>query len=156
MPAGTLVARRLTPLLLIETLRTIGLIDLVPGRVDAKLPAGFVIPEAAGDMLAVVLTFIARVAVRAGWRVPPALVWLFTVEGLADFSNATAQGMRLYFVTHNQLGVAWLLSTCVLPAFAVVQLLVITVLLNRARRDRAASDIAQAVEVPVPLTVGSS
>ncbi len=146
----------LTPLLLFETLRTIGLIDLVPGLVNTALPAGFAIPEAAGDMLAVILAFVALVAVRSGWRVAPAIIWLFTVEGLADFINATAQGMRLYIVTHNQLGVAWLLSTCVVPAFAVVQLLVIAVLLNRARRDPAASDIAQAVEVPVPLTVGSS
>ncbi len=34
----------LTPLLLFETLRTIGLIVLVPGLVDAALPAGFALP----------------------------------------------------------------------------------------------------------------
>ncbi len=84
----------LTPLLLFETLRTIGLIVIVPSLVDAALPAAFSIPEAAGDMLAVVLAFVALVAVRAGWWVAPALVWLFTVEGLADFINATVQGLR--------------------------------------------------------------
>jgi hypothetical protein len=126
----------LTPLLLFETLRTIGLIDLVPGLVDATLPAGFAIPEAMGDILAVVLAFVALVAVRSGWRAAPALVWLFTVEGLADFINATAQGLRFDIVTHNQLGLAWLLPTYGVPAFTVVQLMVIAVLLNDTRRKR--------------------
>ncbi|WIG61494.1 MAG: hypothetical protein OJF49_004242 [Ktedonobacterales bacterium] len=126
----------LTLLLLFETLRTIGLIDLVPGLVDAALPAGFIIPEAVGDMLAVVLAFAALVAVRSNWRVATALVWLFTVEGLADFINATAQGLRLDIVTHNQLGLAWLLPTYGVPAFAVAQLIVIALLLYHARRER--------------------
>src|SRR5215469_6119965 len=91
----------LTALLLFETLRTIGLIDLVPGLVGTTLSAGFTLPETAGDMLAVALAFAALVAVRAGWRVAPALVWLFTVEGLADFINATVQGVRLDVVTQN-------------------------------------------------------
>lgn len=126
----------LTPLLLIETLRTIGLIVLVPGLVDAALPAAFAMPAAAGDMLAVVLAFAALVALRTGWRVAPALVWLFTVEGLADFITATMQGLRLDVVTHNQLGLAWLLPTYGVPAFTVVQMLVIAVLLNGMRRGR--------------------
>ncbi len=132
----------LTPLLLFETFRTIGLIVLVPGLVDAALPAGFTIPAAAGDMLAVVLAFAALVAVRAGWRVAPALVWLFTVEGLADFITATAQGLRLDVVTHNHLGLAWLLPTFGVPAFTVVQLMVIALLLNGTRRERQHADDA--------------
>jgi hypothetical protein len=126
----------LTPLLLFETLRTIGLIVLVPGLVDAALPAAFTMPVAAGDMLAVVLAFTALVAVRARWRCAPALVWLFTVEGLADFITATAQGLRLDVVTQNQLGIAWLLPTYGVPAFTVVQLAVIALLLNDGRRKR--------------------
>ncbi|HEX8729563.1 MAG TPA: hypothetical protein VF739_13115, partial [Ktedonobacterales bacterium] len=59
----------LTPLLLFETLRTVGLIDLVPGLENAALPAGFTIPEVVGDMLSVILAFAALVAVRSGWRV---------------------------------------------------------------------------------------
>lgn len=124
----------LTPLLLFETLRTIGLIGLVPGLVDAPLPAGFVLPEAVGDMLAVALAFAALVAVRAGWRVAPALVWLFTVEGLADFINAATQGLRFGIAAPHLLGVAWLLPTYGVPAFAMAQVLVIAVLLNHARQ----------------------
>jgi hypothetical protein len=153
----------LTPLLLFDTLRTIGLIVLVPGLVDAALPAAFAIPAAAGDMLAVVLAFAALVAVRTGWRVAPALVWLFTVEGLADFITATTQGLRLDVVTHNQLGVAWLLPTYGVPAFTVVQLMVIAVLLNGARREHQRTDDyedeaagARAMTAPDRLTAGLS
>ncbi len=59
-----------------------------------RCPPRSLIPGAVGDMLAVVLAFVALVAVRSGWRVAPALVWLFTVVGLVDFINATAQGLR--------------------------------------------------------------
>ncbi len=147
----------LTPLLLIETLRTVGLVVLIPGRVDAALPAGFAVPAAMGDMLAVALAFVALVAVRAGWWIAPALVWLFTVEGLADFVNATAQGLRLGLPTYH-LGVIWLLLTYAVPAFTVVQFIIIAVLLNSARRgrQRAAGDREQAMDVPERLTASIS
>jgi hypothetical protein len=149
----------LTLLLLFETLRTIGLIDLVPGLADATLPAGFVIPEVVGDMLAVVLAFAALVAVRAGWRVAPALVWLFTVEGLADFINATAQGLRFDVVTHNLLGVAWLLPTYGIPAFTVAHVMVIALLLTRGRQRGAGNqegDRERAVDTPERVTASIS
>ena len=148
----------LTPLLLFETLRTIGLILFVPGLVNAALPAGFAIPAEVGDMLAVILAFVALVAVRSGWRVAPALVWLFTVEGLADFINATAQGLRLDIVTHNLLGVAWFLPTYGIPAFTVAQVMVIALLLARGRQraTRATGDQERAVDVSERLTASIS
>jgi hypothetical protein len=147
----------LTPLLLIETLRAVGLVVLIPGSVDAALPAGFAVPAAVGDMLAVVLAFAALVAVRAGWWVAPALVWLFTVEGLADFINATVQGLRLGLPTYH-LGIVWLLLTYAVPAFTVVQFIIIAVLLNSSRRKRQhVGEIeAQGVLVPDRLTASVS
>jgi hypothetical protein len=144
----------LTPLLLFETLRTIGLIVIVPGLVDAALPPAFGVPAAVGDMIAVVLAFVALVAVRSGWRMAPALVWLFTVEGLADFINATAQGLRFNIPSYH-LGIAWLIPTYGVPAFTVAQVLVIAVLL-RSGRQRAARDREWAVDVPVRLTASIS
>jgi hypothetical protein len=123
----------LTPLLLFQTFRTVGLIFLVPSLVDAALPAAFAIPAALGDLLAVVLAFAALVAVRSGWRVAPALVWLFTVEGLADLVTAYVQGGRFNIAAYH-LGIGWLLPTYGVPAFIAVQLTVIAVLVNRARQ----------------------
>lgn len=147
----------LTPLLLIETLRTVGMVTLVPGLADARLPAEFVIPEAAGDMLAAVLAFVALIAVRAGWRIAPALVWLFTVEGLADFANAIAQGLRFGIPTYN-LGIVWLLLTYAVPAFIMIQLLLVALQLNDARRKRQQlrNDPAQVVPAPDRLTASLS
>ena len=147
----------LTPLLLFETLRTIGLIFLVPGLVDDALPSAFTVPEAVGDMIAVVLAFVALVAVRSGWRVAPALVWLFTVEGLADFINATAQGLRVNIANYH-LGIGWLIPTYGVPAFVAVQLMVIAVLRSGAHREhqRAGDDAAQAVTAPDRLMASLS
>lgn len=125
----------LTPLLLFETFRTVGLIFLVPGLVDAALPAAFTIPETVGDMLAVVLAFAALVAVHAGWRVALALVWLFTVEGLADFANAIAQGLRFNIAAYH-LGIAWLIPTYGIAVFVAIQLTIIALLLNNRGRNR--------------------
>jgi hypothetical protein len=132
------LSEALTPLLLFESFRTVGLIYLVPGLTDAAVPASFTIPEAAGDMIAVVLAFVALIAVRSGWRAAPALVWLFTVEGLADFANAIAQGMRVNIAAGYHLGIGWLIPTYGVPIFLVVQLTVIALLLNH-RRQRAAA-----------------
>lgn len=127
----------------------------MPGLVDAALPAGFAVPAAVGEMLAVILAFVALVAVRAGWRVAPALIWLFTVEGLANFINAAAQAVRFDIVAHNQLGIAWLLPTYGIPVFTVAQVMVIALLLTRGRQ-RAAGDRGRAADVPGRLTANIS
>jgi hypothetical protein len=136
----------LTPLLLFETFRTLGLINFVPSLVDAALPAAFAIPEAVGDMLAVVLAFAALIAVRSGWRAAPALVWLFTVAGLADFITAFVQGGR-FNITAYHLGIGWLIPTYGVPAFIVAQLTVIALLLNYARQ-REGARVNAAVRLP--------
>lgn len=146
----------LTPLLLFETFRTVGLVFLVPSLVDAAVPAAFTIPEAAGDMLAVVLAFAALVAVRAGWRAAPALVWLFTVEGIADFINAFAQGLRFNIAAQYHLGLGWLIPTYGVPAFFVVQLTVIALLLNRRRLATQPPVVQRAADAPVRQTASLS
>lgn len=125
----------LTPLLLFETFRTVGLLFLAPGVTDAALPAAFAIPEAAGDLLAVALAFAALVALRLRWRGALALVWLFTLEGLADFANAIALGLR-FNIANFHLGLTWLIPTYGVPAFLIAQLLIIALLLRRGRTLR--------------------
>lgn len=127
----------LTPLLLFHTLRTIGLVFLVPGVVGG-LPATFAAPGAYGDLLTVGLAFLALVALRARWRGALALVWLFTVVGLLDFVNAFAQGLRADIAAQYALGPGWFIPTFAVPAFTVVHLLVIRLLLTRGREYGAA------------------
>jgi hypothetical protein len=82
----------LMPLLLFHTFRTLGLIFLVPGVVGDTLPAAFAVPAAVGDAAAVVLAFGALGALRWRWRGALALVWLFNLEGTADFLYGYAEG----------------------------------------------------------------
>ncbi|HZC07252.1 MAG TPA: hypothetical protein VE338_16580 [Ktedonobacterales bacterium] len=133
----------LTPLLLFHTFRTVGLLFLVPTLVDASLPATFAIPEAAGDMLAVALAFASLVALRLRWRGALALVWLFTIEGIADFANVIAQGLRINVATNYHLGVGWLIPTYGVPVFLIVHLMIIALLVRGTRQrggQRAAGD----------------
>jgi hypothetical protein len=123
----------LTPLLLFQTFRTVGLMFLVPAVVGAALPTAFSIPAEVGDLIAVALAFAALVALRLRWRGAPALVWLFTLEGMADFANATALGLRFNIVNHH-LGLTWLIPTYGVPAFLIAHLLIIALLLRRTRQ----------------------
>ena len=77
-------ASALTPLLLIHTLRTLGLTMIVPAVTDPKLPQSFSVPLAYGDLFATALAFLALAAVRLRWPFALALVWLFSVEGSLD------------------------------------------------------------------------
>lgn len=142
----------LTPLLLFQTFRTLGLIFLVPTLVDATLPAAFAVPGAVGDMLAVFLAFAALIAVRAGWRGAPALVWFFTVVGLLDFLNAFVQGIRFNIAANYNLGFSWLIPTFGVPAFAVVQLTVIALLLHHARQHEGSRPVDASVRLPPQMS----
>lgn len=127
----------LTPLLLFHTLRTIGLVFLIPGVVGGPLPAAFAAPGAYGDLLTVGLAFLALVALRARWRGALPLVWLFTAVGLLDFVNAFAQGLRADIAAQYALGPGWFIPTFAVPAFTVAHLLVVRLLLTRGREYAA-------------------
>lgn len=126
------LVKALTLLLLFETFRTVGLIFLVPTLVDASLPTAFSIPAEIGDMLAVALAFVSLVALRLRWRGALALVWLFSLEGIVDFANATFQGLRFNIAAYH-LGMAWLIPTYGVPVFLIAQLMIVALLLRGAR-----------------------
>lgn len=121
----------LTPLLLFHTLRTIGLVFLVPGVIGGSLPDTFATPGAYGDLLTVGLAFLALVALRAHWRGALTLVWLFSLVGLLDFVNVFAQGIWNDVAAQYALGPGWFIPTFAVPAFTVAHVLVIWLLVTR-------------------------
>jgi len=123
-------AAALVPLLLIHTLRTLGLTVIVPAVTDPNLPRSFSVPLAYGDLIAATLAFLAIAALRLRWPFAIGLVWLFSLEGTLDLLNAVAQGVGAN-VTQYQLGAAWFIPTYAVPLLWVSHALIFIVLLRR-------------------------
>ncbi|MFZ1952924.1 MAG: hypothetical protein WAU74_22935, partial [Pseudolabrys sp.] len=74
----------LLPILLLHSLRQLGLMFLAPGATYPGIPPQFTHPAAFGDLLAAVLAMIAIPAVATRARSAKLLVWLFNIEGSLD------------------------------------------------------------------------
>jgi hypothetical protein len=107
----------LLPILLLQSMRHLGLMFLTTGVTSPSLPSQFAVPAAAGDFVAATLALIAAVLVRrkSSWAVP--MTWLFTVVGLADFVSAIALS-RIYGAGDFLGGAYWI------PSFWVPMLIV--------------------------------
>lgn len=121
----------LTPLLLFQCFRYIGLAFLVPGVVSPDLPAGFARPAAYGDLLACVLAYLALLAMRYRWRLAIPLVWLFNVVGFLDLVNAFIQAAR-HGAEPAQLGAMYFIPTLRVPSLYVVHYMIFALLLRRS------------------------
>jgi hypothetical protein len=107
----------LTPLLLLNALRYVGLAFLIPGVTAEALDPRFAAPAAWGDLAAALLALVALLALRQRWRSAGILVWTFNIFGAVDLLNAVAQGLRHTIDGH--LG-----ATYFIPALFVPMLLV--------------------------------
>jgi hypothetical protein len=78
----------LLPILLLHSLRHLGLMFLSPGAVYAGIPPQFAYPAALGDLLTAVLALIAIPAVASRARSAKPLVWIFNIVGSLDLADA--------------------------------------------------------------------
>jgi len=122
----------LVPLLWVHVFRIVGGTILAPGAVDAGVPMDFRTTVGYGDLLTAVLALVALVALRARISVAIPLVWVCVIVGLVDTVNAIAQSMR-YSVFNYPLGVNWVIVTVYVPALLVSSLLIVMLLVRRAR-----------------------
>jgi hypothetical protein len=107
----------LLPILLLHSLRHLGLMFLAPGAIYAGMPPEFAYPAAFGDLLAAALALAAIPAVAGNLGAGRLLVWIFNVIGTLDLiaaiTLATIYGAAPY------MGAAYWI-----PAFWVPTLLV--------------------------------
>jgi hypothetical protein len=82
---GSTVRTVMTPILLLQRFRHLGLMFLAPGAVYHGIPGRFAVQAAYGDLLAAVLALLALWAVRRGSRHGRILVWIFNIEGTLRF-----------------------------------------------------------------------
>lgn len=123
-------ADALVLLLVPHWFRYIGLAFVLPG-VAGDLPSDFAVPAAVGDLVAVVLAFLAAVAVRRGWAFAIPAVWTFNVFGTLDLVYAIVQGL-LNVPDPGSFGAAYFIPTVVVPGLLVSHGLIFRVLLKRA------------------------
>jgi hypothetical protein len=127
--AGLPLTSALQPLLVVQTLRYVGLSFLAPAVVKPSLAQTFAVPAALGTTIAAVLALAAIAAIRARSRLGIPLTWIATVVGFVDFVNAFVQARSAAVV--NDLGAAYYIPIVVLPAAVVAEVMMIGLLLRR-------------------------
>lgn len=78
------------PILLLHSLRELGLMFLTRGATYPGLPPQFAWPAALGDLVAAVLAFASIFLVLRDWTRARPLVWAFNVWGTLDLVTAIA------------------------------------------------------------------
>jgi len=111
----------LLPILLLHSLRHLGLMFLAPGGVYDGMPAQFAYPAAFGDLLAAALAMAAILA-----RYPVPLVWTFNVVGTVDLLLAIT--LAITYGAAEFMGAAYWIPAFWVPALLVTHYLVFALL----------------------------
>jgi hypothetical protein len=118
----------LLPVLLLHSLRHLGMMFLSPGATFPGLPAAFAYPAALGDLGAAVLAVIAIPAVARGDRLAKPLVWVFNIWGTLDLADAIA--LATMYGTERYMGPAYWIPSFWVPALIVTHWLTFVILLK--------------------------
>jgi hypothetical protein len=126
---GRDMAGAFVPLLLLHSFRYIGLAFLVEGVTAGELDGRFAEHAAYGDFLTAVLALVAIAALKKGWSLAVALVWIFNVVGTLDLVNAVARGLR--YTEDGQLGATYFIPAVIVPALLVSHAIIFMLLLRK-------------------------
>lgn len=127
----------LVPMLLLHSLRHIGLMFITTGVTSPNMPQQFAVPAAAGDFLAGMLALTTAILIQRKNRFAIPMAWVFTVVGLVDFISAITLS-RLYSAGDFLGGAYWIPAFWV-PLLFVAHLAIIDVLLLNKRRQSSFS-----------------
>lgn len=145
-------------LILPHAFRHIGLTFLTPADVKEGIPSTFATAAAYGDFASGILAILALIALRRNWPVAMALVWVFSLAGLADLLNALRQAEAVpYFAA------VWYIPTFLVPLLLITHVMIFARLLGGDMANCAApcspsirdSSGATRVSKSVCLTVSS-
>jgi len=125
----------LLPILLLHSLRHLGMMFLAPGAVLAGIPQQFAYFAAYGDLLAAVLAVIAIPAVATRSRYAKLLVWLFNIEGTVDLLIAIV--LTNFYDAAPFMGPAYWIPAFWVPALLVTHYITFIVLLKPWRTAAA-------------------
>ncbi len=127
-PSTVLIA-----VLLLHSMRHLGLMFLTTGVTSAAMPQQFAVPAAAGDFLSGTLALLAAFLIhrKSSWAIP--MTWLFSVVGIADFAMAIVLS-RVYNAADFMGGAYWIPSFWV-PMLMVGHFIIVTILLRMKRES---------------------
>ena len=118
----------LLPILLLHSLRHLGLMFLAPGAVYPGMPPQFAYPAAFGDLLAAALAVAAIAAIVSNASGARIFVWIFNVEGTLDLINAIT--LATIYNAAPFMGPAYWIPAFWVPALLVTHYITFLVLLK--------------------------
>jgi hypothetical protein len=112
---------------------------LIAGLVSRKLPSGFAYPTAFGDLISLILAYIAFIGLQRSKAVRPSLipVWIFNIVGAADLLLAIVLGPALVH-DPGDLGLSYIIPTVYVPLLLVAHFYAMKVLSQRPREKSVA------------------
>jgi hypothetical protein len=116
----------LVPILLLHSMRHLGLMFLSPGAVYAGISPVFTYPAAIGDLVAALLALACLMAVIKRWPIAVLLLWLFSIEGFFDLLAAIA--LATIYGADKFMGPAYWIPAFWVPALLVTHVIVVIVL----------------------------
>jgi hypothetical protein len=116
----------LVPILLLHSLRHLGLMFLAPGATYDGIPAQFAYPAALGDLLTAVLAAAAIVPVAKDAPSARPLVWIFNVVGTLDLVAAIT--LATIYDAAPFMGPAYWIPAFWVPALLVTHYLTFVIL----------------------------
>ena len=120
---------------------------LIIGLVSRKLPSGFADPAAFGDLISLVLAYVAFIGLQRSRAEKPLLfpVWVFNIVGAADLLLAMVLGPALVH-DPGDMGLGYIIPTVYVPLLLVAHFYALKVLSRRTapKPAPAAFDTARA------------
>jgi len=116
----------LLPILLLHSLRHLGLMFLTRGAIYPGMPQQFARPAAVGDLLTALLAFAAIPAVDGDWKSGRPLVWVFNIVGTLDLLLAIT--LATVYKAPAHMGPAYWIPAFWVPALLVTHYVTFIVL----------------------------
>ena len=120
------------PILVLHLFRFVGAAFMIKGVAAPDLPSAFAAPAAYGDLVAVVLAWLA-IALRRTKLFRPAL-WAFNLWGTADLLFAFFQGLYGVRIEAGALGATFFIPTVYVPLLLCTHVIVFALLAQRGTR----------------------
>src|SRR6266478_3105081 len=116
----------LLPILLLHSLRHLGLMFLTRGATYPGMPPQFAYPAAVGDLVTAILAFVSIPAVAKGAKTGRPLVWVFNIFGTLDLLLAIT--LATIYQAPIYMGPAYWIPALWVPALLVTHYVTFVVL----------------------------